>query len=217
MAGNFKSLVHEPAQYLLVISISMALSAEPGRKAPYSNNLRLRIVWQKIGKELSCWEIANNLNVSTGTVSNILKRFEETGKVNPTSSNRQESRKLGDYEFQVVIGLLLENPTLYLHEICSKLEEDTGISVSTSTVCRIIKSHGFSRKQIQQVALQRSVETRAKFMAKVQFFNTEQFVWLDETGCDKRDYRRKYGYSIRGTTWAKNSNCLGHKIRHSEW
>jgi len=24
-----------------------------------------------------------------------------------------------------------------------------------------------------------------------------QFVWVDETGCDKRDHIRKYGYSFR--------------------
>ena len=30
------------------------------------------------------------------------------------------------------------------------------------------------------------------------FFHTDQIVWLDETGCDRRDQIRKYGYSLRG-------------------
>ena len=106
---------------------------------------------------------------------------------------------LGEHEFQVVVGLLLEYPSLYLKEIQSKLEAETGIAVSTPTLCRIIKRHGFSRKKLQQVALQRSLEIRAKFMAEIQFFDTKQFVWLNETGCDKRDHRRRYGYSIKGT------------------
>ena len=35
------------------------MSAEPGRKAPYSADLRWRVVWQRI--ELTFREIANNL------------------------------------------------------------------------------------------------------------------------------------------------------------
>ena len=36
------------------------------------------------------------------------------------------------------------------------------------------------------------------FMAEVAFYRQEQFVWIDESGCDKRDNTRKFGYSIRG-------------------
>ena len=35
-------------------------------------------------------------------------------------------------------------------------------------------------------------------MADMQFFHTNQLVWLDETGCDQRDHVRKHGYSLRG-------------------
>ena len=35
-------------------------------------------------------------------------------------------------------------------------------------------------------------------MAEVAFYRQEQFVWIDESGCDKRDNIRKFGYSIRG-------------------
>ena len=131
-------------------------------------------------------EIAKNLNVSTGTVFNIFQRFEVTGKVDPISPSRVDSRILGEHEFQVV-GLLLENPSLYLNEIRSKLEAETWITVSSLTLC---KRHGFSRKKVQQVALLRSLEIRAKFKAEIQSFDTKQFVWLDETGCDKQDHRR---------------------------
>ena len=54
-------------------------SAEPGRKAPYSVDLRWRIVWQRIGMDFEFRKIANNLNVSLGTVHNIYKQFSLTG------------------------------------------------------------------------------------------------------------------------------------------
>ena len=37
-------------------------------------------------------------------------------------------------------------------------------------------------------------------MAYCSPFARNQFVWVDETGSDKRDHVRRYGYSIRGPT-----------------
>ena len=53
-------------------------------------------------------------------------------------------------------------------------------------------------KKLQQIALQRSVEYRGQFLAEVQFYDVRQFVWVDETGSDDRNRRRKFGYSLRG-------------------
>ena len=35
-------------------------------------------------------------------------------------------------------------------------------------------------------------------MAEIEFFKTNQLIWLDETGCDRRDHTRKMGYALRG-------------------
>lgn len=35
-------------------------------------------------------------------------------------------------------------------------------------------------------------------MAEVSVYDPVMLVWLDETGCDRRNTIRKYGYSIRG-------------------
>ena len=37
-------------------------------------------------------------------------------------------------------------------------------------------------------------------MAQALLFRKDLFVWVDETGCDRRNYIRKYGYAIRGHT-----------------
>ena len=36
-------------------------------------------------------------------------------------------------------------------------------------------------------------------MAQVLLYPRNFFVWVDETGCDARNYMRKFGYSLRGT------------------
>ena len=174
------------------------MSAEPGRKAPYSIDLRHRMIWQIIGMSLTYRKVAQNLNVAVGTVHNVLRRFQATGELEPTKSDRSNTRKLSNNQELLLVGLFLDNPGLYLGEVCREVADITGTQISPSTVCRILRRHGFSRKKIQQVALQRSAIARAKFMADMQFFHIDQIVWLDETGCDRRDQIRKYGYSLRG-------------------
>ena len=81
----------------------------------------------------------------------------------------------------------------------SKVHEITGITVHVSTICRLLAEHGFTRKKVQHVALQRRMELRAEFMASVYMFPEEMFVWVDdESGSDSKDQLRKYGYALRG-------------------
>ena len=35
-------------------------------------------------------------------------------------------------------------------------------------------------------------------MAEISVYDPEMLVWIDETGCDRRDATRKYGYRVRG-------------------
>ena len=37
-------------------------------------------------------------------------------------------------------------------------------------------------------------------MAEILQYRRDQLVWFDETGCDRKDGMRKYGYAIRGKT-----------------
>ena len=53
---------------------------------------------------------------------------------------------------------------------------------------------------MRQIALQRSSRFRGYFKAQVLLYSKEQFVWLDETGYDKKTFMHTYGYAIRGQT-----------------
>ena len=143
-------------------------------------------------------EIARNVNVSLGTVHNVYARFERTGEVSPSKANREETRVLTGQQELLILGLVLDNPSLYIAEIVQKILELTGIQVSASTICRIIHRNGFTRKKIQQIAMQRSTDYRSQLMAEVQYHRTDQFVWIDETESDRRDHIRKSGYALRG-------------------
>ena len=105
-------------------------------------------------------KIAKNLSVSIGIVHNICRRFESTGCVDVYKPDRTNMRVLSQHDELLIIGLLMDNPSLYLGEICSRIQCITGIMVTSSTICQIIHRHRLTRKKIQQVALQRSAQHR---------------------------------------------------------
>ena len=178
------------------------MSAEPCRKRAYHSDLRWRIVWKKLAMGLTYQQIAVRLNIAASTARSVYSLFELTGDVQPKLVNgpRRDQRKLNEQMELFVLGLILENPCLYLSEIGKMVEDASGIRVSEATVCRTLKQHGFTRKRVRQVAAQRSDSLRGSFMAQVLLYRPELFVWMDETGCDRRNCMRKFGYAIRGDT-----------------
>lgn len=80
--------------------------------------------------ELQMRTVAKNLSVSIGTVHNICKLFEETGSVAPGKPDRTNTRLLSKYSELYIIGLLVENPSLYLGEVCHKIRSTVGIDVT---------------------------------------------------------------------------------------
>lgn len=175
-------------------------SCEPGRTTAYSVDIRWRIIWQRLGMGLSFRAIAQRLNIAVGTAYNIYKLFQQTGSVEAMKvRSRPDKCKLDHHHHLYIVGIVLENPSLYLREICSLVKEVTGTEVSPSMICRVLSANGFTRKKIQHVALQRSMQFRAAFIANIAaYFPKEMLVWVDETGCDKRDLLRRYGYAFRG-------------------
>ena len=97
------------------------MSCEPGRKSAYSADLRWRVVWQRIGMELTFMKIAVNLNISCSTAQTTFKRFEQTGDVSPRGQpSRKEMRCLSDADEIYILGLVLESPSMYLCELCQE-------------------------------------------------------------------------------------------------
>lgn len=48
------------------------------------------------------------------------------------------------------------------------------------------------------MAIQRSDELRAHFMAEMSTYDPEMIIWIDESGSDRRDSVRKFAYTLRG-------------------
>lgn len=172
-------------------------SAEPKRTSAYSQDIVLRVVWMRLGMDLTFRSIADRLQIGLGSAHRLYQRYVRTGNFAARKRpDRPQCRKLDEHHGLLILTFLMENPAMYLVEICAKVQEVTGTTVSGATVCRLLQKHGYTRKKIRQVAKQRSEELRGLFMARVFYFPREFLVWCDETGSDQRDQIRKFGYSL---------------------
>ena len=148
---------------------------------------------------LSFRDIAKRLQIGLGSAYRMYRRFVQTEQFSASPrSSRPHTRKLDELHELYVIGLLVENPGLYLDEIKLKIKDATRLTVSGSTICRVLQRHGYTRKKILQVAKQRCTAYRGAFMAEVFQYPRNFFVWVDETGSDNRDQIRKFGCALQG-------------------
>jgi transposase len=181
------------------------MSAEPARKKAYSVDVRWRVVYQRIGMALPFYKIAKNLSIATSTAHRLFQKFASSGDVRAVQrSCRPELRALDEHSELIIIGLILESPTLYLDEVVQEVKEITSLTVSPPTICRLFKRYGFTRKRVRQIASQRCYPLRGAYMAHCTLFRRDMFVWIDEAGSDARDHIRRFGYALRGMTPASH-------------
>ena len=126
--------------------------------------------------------------------------------MNPKSYRHGPPKLLGDMEQLFLLRVILTYPGICLSEIRAKLISKFGVSMDVAIICRTLKFMGCTRQVMQRIALQRSEEMRAKFMAEVSVYDPYMLLWIDESGCDQRNCKRKRGYSVRGMT--PQSHCL---------
>ena len=142
------------------------MSAEPGRKTPYSTDIGWRIVLPRLGLDMSFGDIAARLQIAMSTAHHIFRRFQDTGDVFPLKQPvRQESRKLDDLHELLIIAMVVDNPSVYLREMCQRIYDATCVRISGSTVCRILRRNGYTRK-VQQVASKDAPSTELPSLLK---------------------------------------------------
>ena len=114
-------------------------SMDQRHTAPYSADMRWRVVWKRFSKQQTFLEIAKSLEIAPSTAHRIFTEFVEKGDVDPKGKRGPKPylKKLDNYMEMFIIGLILETPSLYLKELCKKVEEVSGESVPEATICRL--------------------------------------------------------------------------------
>ena len=71
----------------------------------------------------------------------------------------------------------------------------TAQAYSTSTICRILRVKGYTRKKLRDLSRARNRELMNLFMEVTQAYKAEELLVLDETKRDDRHLKRRYGRS----------------------
>uniref|UniRef100_A0A1X7TWP6 Tc1-like transposase DDE domain-containing protein n=1 Tax=Amphimedon queenslandica TaxID=400682 RepID=A0A1X7TWP6_AMPQE len=177
------------------------MSCELHRSSAYSSDLRWPMVHQIEGLEIPYRQVAENLSVDPSTVHRTVAKFRESGNVDRKRYPANHGTAvLTEIDKFIILDAFINKPDTYLHEMKYLLLQETGTDVHISTIMRFLQSSNFTRKKISIVPKQRSDILRAEFLLLMSIFrgHSDFFIFVDESGADRRSCLRRYGYSLRG-------------------
>jgi transposase len=114
---------------------------------PYSIDLRNRVIVAWAAQEGSQRQLADRFKVSLSFVRNLVRRYRETGQVEPKQCGGYEKPIIEGQYLNMIKAWIDEKNDLLLSELCDRLREKTGINVSITTMHRALQKLGLRRKK----------------------------------------------------------------------
>jgi hypothetical protein len=88
---------------------------------------------------------------------------------------------------------LLEKPSLYQDEIVLFLLDEFKTLVTPFSIGRALASISWTKKTIRRIAKRRNADLRDLYLYNTSHIHSWQYVFVDESGCDKRIGFRRTG------------------------
>jgi transposase len=116
--------------------------------APYSDDLRRKVIQACERRRESQREIAELFSVSLSFVESVWRHYcHSGGEVVPRRRRAGRHSRLDAASLTQLRKWLKEQPDLTLKELIDRLASDTGIAVSEPTMCRVLQQLGMRRKK----------------------------------------------------------------------
>jgi transposase len=104
----------------------------------YSTDLRKRVLDAYQAKEGSQRQLAESFKVSLSFVRDLMRRYRQTGSVEPLPRRGRCGATIDSSLLVVVEQLIQVQPDALLTELCERFSERTTITVSISTMHRAV-------------------------------------------------------------------------------
>lgn len=114
---------------------------------PYSVDLRQRVINAYQAREGSQRQIAERFQVSLCFVKRLIRRYQETGTVEPKSHGGGAIAIIKQSELKQIKQLVDEQPDSLLRELCERWETKKGVKVSISTMHRRLEELKLTSKK----------------------------------------------------------------------
>lgn len=112
---------------------------------PYSLDLREKIIASRQEGQ-SIRKLAKQFRVSRGMVWNLIKLQRETGSIEPKTAKGGKAGQLAGKEAELA-AMVRQYPDYTLEEYCEYWDEQTGVRVSASTMCRELQKQKWTIKK----------------------------------------------------------------------
>ncbi len=119
---------------------------------PYSVDLRQKIIDVYQEGNVSQRQLARQFRVALSFIQKLIKQYKETGNIAPQVRTKQTPTKLTDEQLQFFKELVAENPEATLQELRQKLAATTGVTISLSTVHRMLRRIDLFTKKSSKMA-----------------------------------------------------------------
>jgi transposase len=113
----------------------------------YSSDLRQRIVDRYEERNISQRELARQFRVAVSFVQTLLKGYRESGSVEAKVRTQQTPTKLNEQQLSVLEQLVEAQNDATLQELRDRLAAKTGMSVSCTTIHRMLVKLNLSVKK----------------------------------------------------------------------
>ena len=113
----------------------------------YSIDLRRKIIDAYKAEEGSYRQLAKRFRVSLSFVQTLLKRYKDTGTVEPLPHSGGRQLKLNSENLALLAELVKEDNDATLDELGEKLSEKTQVRVSRATLGKLLQKLQLTRKK----------------------------------------------------------------------
>lgn len=121
----------------------------------YSLDFREKIIDTHLVEGASVRKVARRFGVATSFVEKLLKQLRETGDILPKPHGGGPQPKLKKEQIQLVRALVEADNDATLAELCAQLAAKTSITISRSTMGRMVQKLELTRKKKRYTPLRR--------------------------------------------------------------
>jgi transposase len=115
--------------------------------APYSIDLRQKILSAWENKEGTQRELAERFKVSLSFIRDFLRRYRETLEIAAKPQGGDRRSKIKGENQELLKKIVTEQSDIYLREIQERIKERKGIEVSVSSLSRTLNRLNLNRKK----------------------------------------------------------------------
>ena len=152
------------------------------------------------GRSFKAHQIAEVARCTARSVYTKKSKIQQYGSSKVPYDVGGRPRDITSSMFNALCKHWVTHPHLYHDEMARFLLDEFDIPVSTQSIGRALRSIKWTNKKIRRVANRQNADLRDLYIYNTKDFSPEQFVFLDESGTDKRGGLRRTGWAPSGVT-----------------